>query len=269
VTRVHRRTVLAWVLAVPAAGASVAGFSSIAAATAPLLVFAAASLTDVLRAIGGVYSRRSKQPVIFSFAASSTLARQIEAGASAGVFVSADLKWMDELEARHLIDARTRRDVARNELALIAPAASHIELSIGPNCPLASALGSERLAIGEPSSVPAGIYARAALVSLGLWASVADRLLPAEDVRAALEYVAHDEAPLGIVYRTDALIEPRVRIVALFPPQSHLPITYPAAAVAGSGPDAARFVAFLAGPIAQGIFHNYGFTGLAVSAPIR
>jgi molybdate transport system substrate-binding protein len=260
VKTVPRRTVLAWVLALPAAGVGAAGRSSAAPEAPPLLVFAAASLADVLRAIAQAYGRQSGQAVRFSFASSSTLARQIEAGASAGVFVSADLKWMDALQARHLIDVSTRRDVARNELALIAPADRKVDLKIGPQCPLAAALGSERLAIGEPSSVPAGIYARTALVSLGLWASVADRLLPAEDVRVALEYVAHGEAPLGIVYRTDALIEPRVRIVDLFPPQSHPPITYPTAAVAGSGPDAARFVAFLAGPVAQGVFHNYGFT---------
>jgi molybdate transport system substrate-binding protein len=229
------------------------------AAPRPLLVFAAASLTDASREIGRAYTQQSGEPVEFSFAASSTLARQIEAGAPAGVFVSADAKWMDALQERHAIDPRTRRIVATNRLALIAPAASRVELSIAPHCPLAMALGGGRLAIGEPSSVPAGIYARAALVSLGLWASVADRLLPAEDVRAALEYVAHDEAPLGIVYRTDALIEPRVRIVALFPPQSHPPVVYPAAAVAGSGAGAARFVEFLAGPAAQGILHKYGF----------
>ncbi len=266
VKTVRRRTVLAWALSLPATSAGIAGMGATAgcsnagASSPSLLVFAAASLTDALRAIGQAYSRRSNPPVTFSFAASSTLARQIEAGASAGVFVSADLKWMDELQARHLLEVGTRRDVARNELALIAPAQSPIKLAIGPHCPLSAALGSGRLAIGEPSSVPAGIYARAALVSLGLWSSVADRLLPAEDVRAALEYVAHEEAPLGIVYRTDTLIEPRVRIVGLFPPQSHAPITYPAAAIAGSGADAARFVAFLAGPVAQEIFHNYGFS---------
>ncbi|HTW38997.1 MAG TPA: molybdate ABC transporter substrate-binding protein [Steroidobacteraceae bacterium] len=243
-----------------AAGVWVGGSSTSArAAPRPLLVFAAASLTDAARAIGRAYTAQTGEPLEFSFAASSTLARQIEAGAPAGVFISADAKWMDALQVRQAIDPRTRRIVATNRLALIAPAASRIELTIAPHCALAAALGSGRLAMGEPSSVPAGIYAHAALVSLGLWGSVADRLLPAEDVRAALEYVAHDEAPLGIVYRTDALIEPRVRIVGLFPPQSHPPITYPAAAVAGAGADAARFVHFLAGADAQAIFHKYGF----------
>lgn len=251
---------LARLAAALAAGVFVGGPSTSArAAPRPLLVFAAASLTDAGRAIGRAYTRQTGQALAFSFAASSTLARQIEAGAPAAVFISADTKWMDALQERHAIDPRTRRIVASNRLALIAPAASRIELTIAPHCALAAALGSGRLAIGEPSSVPAGIYARAALVSLDLWGSVADRLLPAEDVRAALEYVAHDEAPLGIVYRTDALIEPRVRIVGLFPPRSHPPITYPAAAVAGAGADAARFIHFLVGPDAQAIFHKYGF----------
>ncbi|HTX24325.1 MAG TPA: molybdate ABC transporter substrate-binding protein [Steroidobacteraceae bacterium] len=249
-----------WVLAAALTAALPAARTSAASSPPPLLAFAAASLTDAAREIGRAYTRQTGQVVEFSFAASSTLARQIEAGAPAAVFVSADVKWMDELQRRHLIAVDTRRDIAGNRLALIAPAASRIELKIAPHCALAAALGSGRLAVGEPSSVPAGIYARAALVSLGLWQSLGDRLLPAEDVRAALEYVAHDEAPLGIVYRTDAFIEPRVRIVGLFPPQSHPPITYPAAAVAGTGAAAARFVAFLAGPQAQRIFHKYGFT---------
>jgi molybdate transport system substrate-binding protein len=255
-----RRAVLGWALALPSA-VWLRGVSEItSAAPRTLLVFAAASLTDALREIGRAYTRQTGEPLEFSFAASSTLARQIEAGAPASVFVSADTKWMDALQERHMIDAPSRRIVATNRLALIAPAASRIELKLAPHCPLAAALGSGRLAIGEPASVPAGLYAHAALVTLGLWASVVDRLLPAEDVRAALEYVAHDEAPLGIVYRTDALIEPRVRIVDLFPAGSHPPITYPAAAVTGSGAGALRFVTFLGGAAAQEIFHKYGFT---------
>ncbi len=254
---VGRREVLGFGFAL-AAGAWVGGRSA-RATPGPLLVFAAASLTEAARGIGRVYTQKTGEPVEFSFAASSTLARQIEAGAPAGVFVSADTRWMDALQDRHLIDQATRRNIASNRLALIAPAASRIELKLAPHCALAAALGAGRLAIGEPASVPAGLYARAALVSLGLWDSVAGRLLPAEDVRAALEYVAHDEAPLGIVYRTDALIEPRVRIVDLFPPASHPPITYPAAAVAGSGADAVRFVDFLSSSAARAIFHKYGF----------
>lgn len=251
-----------------------AGIAALAAGTAihsagdadrrPLLVFAAASLTDALRAIGPVYTRETGEPVTFSFAASSTLARQIAAGAQADVFFSADTDWMDFLESHRLIDPRTRRDIAGNRLALIAPTGRRVTLAIRKGFDLAGALGpTGRLAVAEPDSVPAGRYARDALRALGVWGSVAGRLIPAENVRAALEYVARAEAPLGIVYETDALIEPRVRIVGLFPAQSHPPITYPAAVVgaesAGRRGAADRFVRFLASPQAQRIFHKYGF----------
>ncbi|MGH8258722.1 MAG: molybdate ABC transporter substrate-binding protein, partial [Steroidobacteraceae bacterium] len=226
----------------------------------PLLVFAAASLTDALGAIGPVYTRETGEAVTFAFAASSTLARQIEAGAQADVFFSADVDWMDFLQSRRLIAADTRRDIVGNRLALIAPAGSHIELTIRRGFDLAGALGaSGRLAIAEPAAVPAGRYASDALHALGVWRSVAGRLIPAENVRAALEYVARGEAPLGIVYETDALIEPQVRVVGLFPPGSHPPIEYPAAAVSSAPPTAAGFVRFLAGARAQDIFHKYGF----------
>lgn len=234
----------------------------------PLLVFAAASLTNALQQIGPLYTRRTGQAVTFSFAASSTLARQIAAGAQASVFFSADTDWMDFLESRRLIAPGTRRDIVGNRLALIAPAASLVRLEIRKGFDLAGALGhSGRLAVAEPESVPAGRYARDALRSLGVWSSVAGRLIPGENVRSALEYVARGEAPLGIVYETDARIEPRVRIVGLFPPSSHPPISYPAAVVMGAqgGPLRARaaaadaFVRFLRSPEAQRIFHNYGF----------
>jgi molybdate transport system substrate-binding protein len=234
----------------------------------PLLVFAAASLTEALQAIGPVYTRRTGQPVTFSFAASSTLARQVSAGAQADVFFSADTDWMDYLEAHHLIDPTSRRDIVGNRLALIAPSGSTVRLIIRKGFDLAGALGSSgRLALAEPDSVPAGRYARDALRSLEAWGSVAGRLIPAENVRAALEYVARGEAPLGIVYASDALIEPRVRVVALFPPDSHPRIRYPAAVVAPAhtGPlrgrvaEADAFVRFLASGEAQRIFHKYGF----------
>jgi molybdate transport system substrate-binding protein len=257
----------------PPAGTSGSGAASPAAAPGPsqpspdrLLVFAAASLTNALNAIGPLYTRRSGEPVTFSFAASSALARQVAAGAGAQVFFSADTDWMDFLQSRALIDPATRRNIVGNRLALIAPAGSGVRLLVRKGFDLAGALGpSGRLAIGEPQSVPAGRYARDALRSLGAWDSVAGRLIPSENVRAALEYVAHGEAPLGIVYETDALIEPRVRIVGLFPPSSHPRIDYPAAVVAGAhgGPlheaEADAFVRFLASPDAQRIFHKYGF----------
>jgi molybdate transport system substrate-binding protein len=233
------------------------------APSAPLLVFAAASLTDALRAIGADYTRETGEAVTFSFAASSTLARQIQAGARADVFFSADTEWMDYLAARQLIEPTTRRDIVGNRLALVAPAASRVALTIARGFDLAGALGpSGRLALGEPDSVPAGRYAREALRSLGVWQSVVARLAPAENVRSALEYVARGESPLGIVYETDALIEPRVRIVGLFPPGSHAPIEYPAAVIergAAASAGAARFVRYLESPAARRIFHKYGF----------
>jgi molybdate transport system substrate-binding protein len=260
----------------PPAGASASRATSPAVAPRPkdapgagrLLVFAAASLTTALQDIGPLYTRRSGEPVTFSFAASSTLARQISAGAQANVFFSADTDWMDFLQSRGFIHPETRRDIVGNRLALIAPSGSPVRLLVRKGFDLAGTLGhSGRLAIGEPGSVPAGRYARDALRSLGVWDSVADRLIPSENVRAALAYVARGEAPLGIVYETDALIEPRVRIVALFPPSSHPRIDYPAAVVTaahasplrGLDADADRFVRFLASSDAQRIFHKYGF----------
>jgi len=234
----------------------------VAAAPPPedkLLVLAAASLTNALNDVGGAYARTSGQPVKFSFAASSALARQIEAGAHADVFISADTDWMDYLQKRNLIDSSTRRDIAAGELVLIAPAASKVQLRIAPGFDLASALGTGRLAMGDPDSVPAGRYGQAALTSLQAWSSVSGRVARAENVRAALELVARGEAPLGIVYRTDALVEPRVRTVGVFPPSSHAPIVYPAAATSGAGAGARRFLTYLSSPSAQDILRHYGF----------
>ena len=263
-----RRRILVSALAV-ASFASLWGTEALAApAERPLLVFAAASLTNALQEIGPLYTRRSGEAVTLSFAASSTLARQIAAGAPANVFFSADTDWMDFLASHHLIDPATRRDIVGNRLALIAPAESRVHLTIRKGFDLRGALGpAGRLAVAETESVPAGRYARDALRSLGVWSSVADRLVPGENVRAALEYVARGEAPLGIVYATDARIEPRVRIVGLFPADSHAPIDYPAAVVrtapggppSGRAPGGDRFVRFLVSPEAQRIFHKYGF----------
>jgi molybdate transport system substrate-binding protein len=233
---------------------------ALAAERAPeeITVFAAASLTDVLQEIGAAYTRESGIPIRYSFAASSVLARQIESGAPAHAFLSADLEWMDHLESKALIDRASRRNVAGNALVLIAPAASTIELEIEPNFDIAAALGGGRLAIAEPASVPAGRYARAALAKLGVWNEVESRLAPAENVRAALAYVSRGEAPLGIVYRTDALVDRGVRVVATFPSDTHPPIVYPAAVVAGRT-QGAGFVAFLGGDTAKAIFQKHGF----------
>jgi len=224
-----------------------------------VLVFAAASLTNVLDEIGAAYTQQTRQHVKFSYAASSALARQLEAGARADVFFSADLEWMDYAQARGLIDRTTRRNVLGNRLALVAPAASKIELKIVPGFALAAALGNGRLATGDPESVPVGKYARSALTSLGVWNDVADRLVRADNVRSALAFIARGETPLGIVYETDAKVEKRVRVVAFFPADSHPPIVYPVAATAQARPSAGQFIDFLQSSAAQNAFEKYGF----------
>ncbi len=229
------------------------------AARSELLVFAAASLTNVLGELARSYEQQGGSRVKLSFAASSVLARQIEAGGKADVFVSADQEWMDYLAERKLIDGATRQDLVGNRLVLIAPADSKVELAIAPGFRLAEALGDGRLATGDPDTVPVGRYARAALTKLGAWQSVAARLVRAENVRAALTYVARGEAPLGIVYATDAQIDQKVRVVATFPDNSHAPITYPAAATASAAADAARFLAFLGSADAAVVWKKYGF----------
>jgi molybdate transport system substrate-binding protein len=228
----------------------------------PLVVFGAASLTNVLQDIGDEYKRQGGREVSFSFAASSVLARQIEAGTRADIFFSADEDWADYLQTRKLIDPQSRHDIVKNHLVLIAPASSDIRLKIAPHFALAAALGDGRLATGDPASVPVGRYARAALTKLAVWDEVSSHIVPAEDVRSALAFVARGETALGIVYRTDALIEKRVRIVDTFPEDSHAPITYPAALVATAKPGAAQFLSFLRGATARRIFEHYGFETL-------
>ncbi len=231
-----------------------------------LTVFAAVSLTEVLQAVGDEYTRTSHLPVRFSFAASSALARQIEAGAAVDIFMSADQEWMDYLDGKKLIDARTRRNVLGNRLALVAPADSSIVLKVEPGFALLAALGRNgRLATGDPDSVPAGKYAKSALTSLGVWKDIEPRLVRAENVRAALAFVARGEVPLGIVYQTDAKADPKVRLVDLFPESSHAAITYPVAATATASAQAAEFVAFLSSPAARAIFTRAGFQTLDVT----
>jgi molybdate transport system substrate-binding protein len=225
-----------------------------------ILVFAAASLTDALREIGAEYERTTRVQVKMSFDASSNMARQIEAGAPADVFFSADIQWMDYLQHRGLIQAHTRKNVVGNRLVLIAPAASRVELKIAPHFPLVTALGEGRLATGDPDSVPVGRYARSALSALGVWDAVAPRLVRAENVRAALIYVARGEAPLGIVYASDALIDKGVRVVDTFPANTHEPIVYPVALTKSANRDAAAFIRYLTSPQGHAIFVRYGFT---------
>ena len=228
----------------------------------PLVVFAASSLTDALQELADDYGRSSGVAVKLSFAASSALARQIENGSPADVFFSADIEWMDYLEARRLIQPESRHDVLGNTLVLVAPASSTLDLTIEPHFGLADALGKGRLATGDPDSVPVGRYARAALTSLGVWNAVGGRIVRAENVRAALAFVDRGEAPLGIVYKTDALIDKGVRIVDEFPADTHPPITYPLALTAGAKAGATKFAEFLRTPTADAVFVKYGFIPL-------
>jgi molybdate transport system substrate-binding protein len=227
-----------------------------------ILVFAAASLTDAVQEIAAAYENTAHVTVRSSFDSSSVLARQIEAGAQADVFFSADTAWMDYLQKRDLLKAASRKNVLGNRLVLIAPVQSHIELKIAPHFPLLAALGDGRLATGDPDSVPVGRYARSALTTLGVWDAVAPRLARAENVRVALLYVARGEAPLGIVYASDAVTDKSVRVVDTFPADTHEPIVYPLALTTSARSQAAAFVAYLAGPQGHNIFVKYGFSVL-------
>jgi molybdate transport system substrate-binding protein len=248
----HRRQFLAAALAASAGPVA-------AQPQRPVTVFAAASLQDVLTEAGKSWTARTGREVRFSFAASSAIARQIEQGAPADISISADVDWMDYLAKKNLIAPATRSNLLTNRLALIAPAASRARLTIARGFPLARALGDGRLAMAAPE-VPAGKYGEAALASLGVWNAVRDKTARGENVRAALQFVARGEAPFGVVYDTDARVEPKVRIVGLFPPGSHPPILYPAALVVGGQADAAGFLTWLRGAEAGGIFARYGFT---------
>ena len=244
-----------------AAGAAGAGTAGEHAPTA-LLVFAAASLSDALEEVDRAFTARTGVHVNASYAASSLLAKQIQAGAPADAFFSADLAWVDYLEERGLLQRGSRREVLGNALVLIAPADSPLRLSITPGFDLAAALAAGRLAMADPDSVPAGQYARAALTKLGAWQGVSERLVRGENVRAALAYVARGEAPLGIVYRSDAQAERRVRVVGVFREDTHPPIVYPLALTVRARAPAARFADFLTSETARQIFTRYGFAPL-------
>ena len=227
---------------------------------AGLTVFAAASLKEALDEAAAAYRKQTGVPVRVSYAASSALARQIEQGAPADVFFSADLEWMDYLQKRNRLDVATRRSLLGNRLVLIAPRASKAQVDLKRPATLLAALGDGRLAVGQPRTVPAGKYAKASLESLSLWNGVRPRLAESESVRAALMLVARGETPLGIVYASDAKAEPGVRVVATFPEDSHPPIVYPVAALRGArAAQAARFVQWLASPDADALFTKRGF----------
>ncbi len=242
-----------------------AGFTATTAAQSvtpadDVLVFAAASLQTALDELVEPVQRATGVRMRVSYAASSALARQIESGAPSQIFISADLEWMDYLAGRRLIRTESRVNLLGNRLVLIAPRAQPSTLKIAPGFPLAAALGRNRLALADPAAVPAGKYARAALTSLGVWDAVATRIAAAENVRAALLLVSRGEAPLGIVYYTDAVADAGVVIVDTFPETTHPPIIYPAALTTAASPAATKVLEFLKTDAARAVFAKQGFT---------
>src|SRR5436190_6941192 len=232
-----------------------------AAAAEPVNVFAAASLKNALDAVSQAWKDEAGKKTRNTYAASSALAKQIEQGAPADVFISADLDWMNYLDEKKLIKAGTRTVLLGNTLVLVAAKGTSLKLELKQGADLAGALADGKLALGDVKGVPAGKYAKAALEKLGLWASVEASLAQSENVRAALAFVARGEARLGIVYATDAKAEPKVEVAGVFPDDSHPPIVYPAAVISSSqNPDSQVFVTYLSSPKAKEIFTAQGFT---------
>jgi len=233
------------------------------ARAAEVTVFAAASLKNALDEVAAGWQAATGNTVSISYAGSARLARQIEQGAPADLFISANTAWMDHLDEAGLIDEASRRDLLGNRLVLVAHGRDVAPVDLAPGADLAHRLGDGRLAMALVDAVPAGIYGKAALEGLGLWASVADRLAQTDNVRAALALVALGEAPLGIVYATDAVAEDRVTVVATFPEDSHPPIVYPVAlTVEGTRSAAVDLLAWLGSAAARGSFERQGFSVL-------
>ncbi len=236
-----------------------------AQADKPLVVFAAASLKNALDAIAADWRASDGTEVKVSYAASSALAKQIAGGAPADLFISADIPWMDDVGGKGMIAPGTRRNLLGNTLVMVAgPDWKGEAITISAGFPLGDLLESGRLAVADTSAVPAGKYAKAALQSLGVWPSVEGKLAQAENVRAALALVARGEAPLGIVYGSDARAEAKVRVVGVFPEGSHPPVIYPAAVLSESShPKARDFLDYLGGTSAKARFEAEGFTVIA------
>ena len=227
---------------------------------APPLVLAAASLQESLNAAADAWAARRHERPILSFASSSALAKQIDAGAPADIFISADEPWMDDVARHGLVKPGTRTSFLGNRLVLVAPAATAKPVAIRPGFPLARLLGDGKLAMGEVSSVPAGKYGKEALARLGIWYAVSGKVAGADSVRSALALVERGEAPYGIVYATDALAAKTVKVVGVFPENSHAPITYPVAVLtASTSPEAEAFRRFLISGAGKAIFRRYGF----------
>ena len=233
-----------------------------ARAQAPAItVFAASSLTDTMKAVAAAYQAKTGIAVTLSFGGSNTLAQQIDQGASADIFMSADPQWIDFLAKNDRIAADTRRNLLGNRLVLIGGSNSK-PLTIAPHMDLAGALGGGRLAMADPNAVPAGIYGKAALTYLAVWDSVADKIASADNVRAAMQFVSRGEAPYGIVYETDSKVDPGVHVVAVFPESTHPAIVYPVALTKTASPAAKDFLIYVSGPDAKTIFEKAGFTVL-------
>jgi molybdate transport system substrate-binding protein len=229
-----------------------------------ITVFAAASMKNALDDVSLTFTTRTGVKVVTSYDASSALMKQIESGAPADAFLSADLKWMDYGVEKKVINESTRLNLLGNVLVLIAAKDAKIDhVDIKPGFDLAKLAGDGRIATGDVKAVPVGLYAKAALEKLGVWASVEPKMAMTVNVRAALAYVARGEAPLGIVYATDAKIEPGVKVIGIFPDNSHDPIIYPMAATVNAKPDTMQYLAFLRSPAAKAIFESYGFSVLA------
>jgi len=246
-------------------GAAVSSAAQLPAAAQnrDVLVFAAASLKNALDEIAAQWQRQTGKKVVISYAGSNNLIKQIEQGAPADIFASADIDWMDYGQEKRLIKAETRTNLLGNRIVLVAPKDSAPIINIQPGLDLAAALKGGRLAIANVDAVPAGKYGKAALEKLGAWDRVKDKIAQTESVRAALLLVSRGEAPLGIVYETDAASEPAVKIVGTFPDDTHPPIIYPIALTADSrNPDAAAFLDFVRSPAARPAFERQGFTVL-------
>ena len=241
-----------------------AGVDRAAAQSGDVVVFAAASLKNALDEIAVQWQRVTGKKVVISYAASNTLIRQIEQGAPADIFISADLDWMDYGQQKNLIKPDTRSNLLGNRLVLVAPRDSNATVSLVGGVDLAALLKGGRLAMGNVDTVPAGKYGKTALESLRAWDGVKDKIAPAENVRSALLFVSRGEAPFGIVYQTDAASDPSVKIVGTFPEDSHPPIIYPVAVTKESTkPDASVFLEFVRSPAARPAFERQGFTILA------
>lgn len=239
-------------------GTAAVGYSM---AEDPVIVFAAASTTNAVGEIGALYVEKKAGGFLPSFASSSTLAKQIESGAPAAVYISANRKWMDYLEEKGLVESGSRQNLLGNRIVLVAPLDSPLDnVMVQSDFDLEALLGGGYLAMGDPDHVPAGIYGKQALEALGIWERIHTRIARQKDVRSALALVERGEVSLGVVYKTDAAISDKVKVVGVFPESSHPPIVYPVALVAGNRtPEAEKFLRFLQSDDARAVFEKYGF----------